>query len=82
MIVVGVKFAALLLAVQRHVGGVDVEHQFGRRGGKRSDELIDQHRMQGSGLLGRGACFEPAQRRGAGQRPVPAHGRLHQRIGA
>jgi len=44
-VVVAVEEAALLLAVQRVVGGIEVQHQFLRRGVEAGDELIDQHPM-------------------------------------
>ena len=46
VVAVGVEVAPLLLAVQRHVGGIDVEHQFPGRLGVAGDELLHQHFVQ------------------------------------
>lgn len=72
--------AALLLPVQRHVGGIDIEHQFLGRLGLAGDELLHQHFVQCSRMLGRGRRLQTAEGRRAGQRLSAAHGRLHHQI--
>ena len=47
----GISITELLRAVQRHVRGVDVEHQFGRGLVMAGDELRGQHLVQRPGLL-------------------------------
>ena len=63
MVVVGVELGALLLAVQRHVGSVDVEHQFGRCRPVAGDELIDEHAVQRDCLCSARPRLQAAQRR-------------------
>ena len=82
MVVVAVEEAALLLAVHRVVGGVEVEDEFlGRRieGGDeaRHQDLVDTPRPGPAG-----GVLEAAQRRRAGQRPVPPGRRLQGEIKA
>lgn len=74
--------AALLRAVQRHVCGVHVQHQLARRAlaTAAGNELLQQHPVQRPGLLGCGRGLQPAERRGAGQRMIAAHGRLHGQV--
>jgi hypothetical protein len=80
LVVVGVELRQLLLPMQRHVRGVDVEHQF--LGGTlvAGDELVDEHAMQRPRLRARGPVLQSAERRGRGQGLIATHGGLHQHI--
>ena len=80
MVVVGVELRQLLRAVQRHVRGVDVQHQLLRCGLVAGDELLDQHAVQCPGLRACGAVLQAAERRRRGQRLVATDGGLHQHI--
>jgi len=77
-----VELALFLAAVQRHVRGVDVEHEFFRRRLMAGDELINQHAVQRNGLRPRGARLQATQRGRTGECIDPAHGSLHQQIRA
>ena len=71
---------ALLLTVQRHMGGVDVQHQLPGSLGVAGDELLHQHTVQ-CGCMGcRGPGLQAAQGRPAGQWFGTAHGRLHHQV--
>ena len=80
VVIVGVELGTLLVAVQRHVGGVDVEHQFSRWRLVAGDELIDEHAMQCNGLRPRRPRLQAAQRGRARQRIDPADRGLHQQV--
>ena len=80
LVVVGVELRQLLLPMQRHVRGVDVEHQLFWRCAVAGDELIDEHAVQRPGLRPRGPILQAAERRGRGQGLVAPHGGLHQHI--
>lgn len=70
--VVAVEERAGLSAMHAVVGRVKIQNQLGEWSGKRSDELLDQHRLHRPGDLPVGAIFQPAQRGAARQRdPVP-----------
>jgi hypothetical protein len=56
-VVVAVEEAPLLLAMQRVVGGVKVQHQFLGRSLEAGDELLDQHLVQSPGAVARSAHF-------------------------
>ena len=43
VVIVGVELGTLLLTVQRHVGGVNVEHEFLGRCFVAGNELLDKH---------------------------------------
>jgi hypothetical protein len=77
-----VKLGPFLIAVERDVGGVDIEHQFGGWCRATGDELFDQHAVQGHDVGSAGAAFHAAQGRAAAQRNAGADCRLHQRIAA
>ena len=81
-VVVAVEELALLLAVQRVVGGVKVEHQLFGGALEAGDELLDQHLVQtpGGGFIG--PFLQPAQRGGAGHLPVYTDCRLHGHVAA
>jgi transposase len=80
VVVVGVELRVFLVAVQRHVRRVDVEHQF--RGGLlvRGNELFDKHTVQRPGLRARSPILQPAERGGRGQRLSAPNRGLHQHI--
>jgi len=80
VIVVAVELRAFLIAVQWHIGGIDVEDQFARHLPLRGDELLDQHLVQGHDIGPCRARFQPREGRRAGQFLDFAHRRLHQRI--
>jgi len=75
-----VKLRQLLRAVQRHVRGVDVQHQFLGRCRMAGHELIQQHAMQCHGLRARGPVLQAAEGGRRGQGLIAAHRRLHQQI--
>ena len=77
MIVVAVTLGQLLIAVQGHVRGVDVEDEFVRRLRLRGDERFDPHPVQGHPI---GAGLQPRERGATGQGCHLAHRRLQQRI--
>ena len=79
-VVVAVEEAALLLAVQRVVGGVEVQHQFLGGDLEAGDELIDQHLVQAPRRGAVGPLLQPAQRGCAGHLQVHADGRLHRHV--
>ena len=81
-VVVAVEEALLLLAVQRVVGGVEVQHQLLGRGLEAGDELLDQQTLQPHRAGSVGPTLQPAQRGRAGHLAVHAHGRLHRHIAA
>jgi len=56
-----VEEAALLAAMHRIVGGVEVQHQLGGRLVEGRDELIDQHLMHRDGNLAVGPVLQPAR---------------------
>jgi hypothetical protein len=76
-VVVAVEEAALLLAVQRVVGGVEVQHQFLGRDLEAGNELLDQNPVQAPRGGAVGPLLQSAQRRGAGHFAIHAHGCLH-----
>ena len=80
VVVVGMELGTLLVAVQRHVGGVDVEHEF--RGCRlvAGDELLDEHTVQCHRLRPRGTALQTTQRGRARQRVAPADSGLHQQV--
>lgn len=82
MVVVRVELALLLLTVQRHVGGVDVEHDLLGRRFVRSDELRNEHFVQRPCLRACGPILQATEGGRGRQRRDTADGRLHQRIGA
>jgi hypothetical protein len=71
-----VKEAALLVAVQRIVGGIQIERNLRRRFHVCVQEQVDEHRLNGIGVGGElgvaggfgPAQFQPVQRALAGQR--------------
>jgi hypothetical protein len=75
-----VEVPALLLTVQRHVGGVDVENQLLGRLGVAGDELLHQHTVQCGCMRRRGPGLQATQGRAAGQRLGTAHRRLHHQV--
>jgi hypothetical protein len=77
-----VKLRQLLRAVQRHVRGVDVQHQFLGGGRMAGHELIQQHAMQRHGLRARGPVLQAAEGGRRRQGLIAAHRRLHQQITA
>ena len=81
-VVVAVEEAALLLAVQRVVGGVEVQHQLFGRGLEAGDELLDQHLVQAPRGGPVGPLLQPAQRGRTGDLAVHAYGRLHGHVAA
>jgi hypothetical protein len=46
-----VEETALLLAIQRVVGGIEVQHEFGWGSLEAGDELLDQHFVQAPGAV-------------------------------
>ena len=76
------EVAALLLAMQRHMGGIHIEHQLLRRLGVAGDELLHQHAVQRCSMFGRGSRLQATERGRTGQRLGAAHGRLHHQIAA
>ena len=82
MIIKAVEEPALLPAMYRIVGRVEVEDQLGRRAGEAGDEPLDEHLVDGPGGRPVGAVLEPAQRRRARQHAVPLNGGLPRRIPA
>ena len=76
-VVVAVEELALLLTVQRVVGGIEVQHKFNRGCLEAGDELVDQDFVQvpGGGFVS--PFLQAAQRGGAGHLPVYADCRLH-----
>ena len=76
-VVVPMEEAALLLAVQWIVGGVEVEHQLLGRTLEAGNELLDQHLVQAPRGGAVGPLLQPAQRWGTGHLPVHTHRRLH-----
>lgn len=80
MIVVAMELTALLLAVDRIVGGVEVQHQPLRCPRKGGDELLDEHRVQAPGRRPVGTVLPTAQRRGAGQQRVAFDRRLERQV--
>ena len=80
MVVVGVEFAALLIAVQGYVRGVDVEHDALGRVFMRRDKLVHQHPVQRHRLPARRAILEPAQCRRGRHRVLHPDRRLHQHV--
>jgi len=75
-----VKPGQFLPPVQRHIRGVDVEHELGGRAPVSGDELLDQHPVQRHGLGARGPRFQPAQRRRGGQGVDATHRCLQQQV--
>ena len=70
----------LLHPVQQDVRGVEVQHDALRRNRVRLHELVEQHLVQLQRLPRAGPALEPAQRRRAGQLPVPHDRRLQRRV--
>lgn len=81
-VVVTMEEASLLLAVQRVVGGIKVQHQLFGRALEAGDELIDQHLMQPPRRGPIGPLLQSAQRGGAGNLAVHANSRLHGHVTA
>jgi len=79
-VVVAVEEASLLLAVQRVVGGVEVQHQFLGRLLEAGDELFDEQLAQAHCCGPVGPLLQAAQRRRAGHLTVHADGRLHRHV--
>lgn len=79
-VVVAMKEAALLLAVQRVVGSIKVQHQLSGCSGEAGDELLHQHCMQ----FPCGGFIRPflqtAQGRGAGNIVIDTDSRLHRHV--
>ena len=61
VVVVAVELGQLLVAVQRHVGGIHVEDQFVRRRVVLGDELLHEHAVQCHDLRPGRAVLQPAQ---------------------
>jgi hypothetical protein len=80
MVVVGVELREFLLAMQRHVRGIDVEHQLVGCTAVAGDELVDEHAVQRPGLRLCGAVLQAAEGRRRGQRLIATDGGLHQHI--
>ena len=74
--------APLLLAVQRVVGSVKIEHELFGGSLEAGDELLDQHFVQapGAGLVG--PLLQAAQRGGAGHLTRYADYRLDRHVQA
>ena len=66
-VVVPVEEAVLLPAVDRVVGGVEVEDHLGRRGRVGGEELVDEHRRPGPAGPPARPVLQAAQGRGRGQ---------------
>lgn len=79
-VVVAVKEAPFLLAMQRVVRGVKVQHQLFGRGPETGDKLIDQYLMQAPGARTVSPLLQAAQRGGAGHLAINADGRLHRHV--
>jgi hypothetical protein len=75
--VVAVEKALFLLAVQRVVGGVEVQHQLLGRSLEAGDELLDQQLAQVHRRGPIGPARQAAQRGRTGHLAIHAHGRLH-----
>lgn len=82
MVVIAVELRPFLLAVQRHVGSVDIEDQFARCLLLRGDELLDQHAVERHHVGAGRARLQAREGRAAGQFLDLAHRRLHQRVTA
>ena len=86
MAVVAVEEAALLVAVRRVIGGVEVQHDLLRRRVVAGQELFDQHLVQTHNRTACNAVLQPAERRGTRERPVfvrlAAGGQLQRRVAA
>ncbi len=79
-VVVEVEVRPFLLSVQRHVSGVDVEHQLARCLATPGDERLQQHPVQRRGMRGRGRALQAAERGGRRQLLGPAHRRLQRQV--
>ena len=79
-VVVAVKEAPLLLAVQRVVGGIKVEHEFLGRSLEAGDELIHQNLVQAPGGGRVSPFLQTAQGGGAGDFAINTDCRLHGHI--
>jgi hypothetical protein len=80
VVVVAVEEPPLLVAVNRRVGGVEVQHQ--ALGGllERGDELLDQSLGHLEQRLAVGPALQPAQGGRGGQRPLGVGGVLGQHL--
>ena len=67
VVVVTVEEVLLLVAVDRVVGGVDVEGEFGGRRLERREELVDQDGRDADEVGAGDAVLEPAERGGRGE---------------
>ncbi len=76
VVVIALKETALLVAVNRIVGGVEVEDQLVGRVFARGDEGLHQNLVRGPSHLAVGRVLEPAQRRRTGWRLIPIGRRL------
>jgi hypothetical protein len=77
-----VKETIFLLAIQRVVGGVKVEHQFLGCGFEAGDELLDQHLMQPPSRCSISPFLQTTQCRGAGHLAINTHCSLHRHVTA
>ena len=77
-----VEEAALLLAVQRVVGGVKVQHQLLGCGVEAGHELLDQQLAQAHRCGSISPALQAAQRGGTGHFAIHANGRLHRHVQA
>ena len=76
MIVVAVEEASFLLPVQRHVGGVEVQHQTLRPPALRRHELVEQHPVQADRVRPRRGLLPTTQGGRTGQHRVARGRRL------
>jgi hypothetical protein len=81
-VVAAVEEALLLLAVQRVVGGIEVQHELRRRGLEAGDELLDQQLVQPHRGGAIGPALQPAQRGRTGHPALDGDGGLHGRVAA
>ena|GEM_PF-2713319 len=72
--------AAILIAVNQVIGGVEVEHQLFRRHLERSDELVNEDALHGYRGLAISTVLEPAQRRTKGRCTILADRSLQRQI--
>ena len=82
MIVVSVKEAAFLFAVNRIVGRVKVHDDFFRGHGMRRDELLNEQGVDGCGGIAMNLVLQTAKRRGAGQFGICTDRDLHHNVGS
>lgn len=80
MVIVSVELREFLLAVQRHVRGIDVQHQFLGWPLVGSNELLDEHTVQCPRLRACSPVLQPAERGRRGQRRIAPDSGLHQHI--